>query len=415
MSLTAQPLPPLARVVQRFDASVLADPAAAAREEVRRLNLGANLRPGARVAITAGSRGIANLLAITAAAIAELKEMSFSPFVVPAMGSHGQATAEGQKALLESLGLTEEALGAPILSSMEVQQVGAADDGMPVYVDRNALGADGILLINRVKPHPAFKAEIESGLMKIMAVGLGKQRGAETIHAHGLGPAVARAGRVVLQNAPVIGGLAIVENAFEETRRIVGVRPESMEDTEKALLIEAKERLPRLPFQRLDALIVERMGKNISGSGMDLNIIGVWRRNGGERNPDFGRIAVLDLTEESHGNALGVGFADVATRKLVSKIDYAVTYMNVMTTGVYVSAKIPLTMENDRAAIGAAARGFDPAAVRMVRIRDTLHLDEFWASPALLDELRQNAGVEVVGQPRPLRFDAEGNLLEEDE
>lgn len=414
MSLLSQPLPPMAKVVQRFDRSRLEDPAAAARAEVRRLALGSRLKPGARVAVTAGSRGIANLLAITAAAIAELKDEGFSPFVVPAMGSHGQATDEGQRALLEDLGLSEEALGAPIASSMEVVQLGTAEDGMPVYCDRNAASADGILLINRVKPHPAFDAEIESGLMKIMAVGLGKQKGAETIHAWGLGPAVARGGRVMLQKAPVVGGLAIQENAFEETRRIVGVRPEALEETERALLAEAKARFPRLPFDHLNALIVEQMGKNIAGSGMDLNIIGVWRRNGGLRVPDYGRIAVLDLTAESHGNGLGVGFADVTTRRLVSKIDRAVTYANVLTTGHYVSAKIPLTLETDREAIMAAAKGFAPEKIRMARIHNTLHLREFWASPALLPELKANPGVEWVGEPLPLAFDAEGNLLEAD-
>jgi hypothetical protein len=291
-------------------------------------------------------------------------------------------------------------------------QIWTAEDGMPVYMDRNAAGADGVLLINRVKLHPAFDGEIESGLMKIMAVGLGKQRGAETIHAYGLGEAVARGGRVMLRNGPIVGGLAIVENAFEETRRVVGVRPEAMEETEKELLAVVKSRFPRLPFSQLDALVVERMGKNITGSGMDLNIIGVWRRNGGPRVPDYGRIAVLDLTDETHGNALGMGFADVTTRRLVSKIDFAATYANIMTTGHYTSAKIPLTMENDKAALQAAAKGFDPAKIRMARIHDTLHLHEIWASPATLGELRDNPGIESIGEPEPLAFDANGNLLE---
>ncbi len=399
------------KIAQKFEREALADPVGAVRAEIARLGVAGRVRPGMRIAVTAGSRGIANLREITAGVVDELRRMGAQPFVVPAMGSHGEATAEGQRSLLADLGISEETVGAPIVSSMEVVQLGVTPNGAPVYLSRDAYEADGIVPLNRVKAHTAFKADNESGLLKVMAVGLGKHRGAQTMHQYGLAETIPQAARIIVEKAPVLFGLAIVENAFDQTWKVAALWPQDFEEAEKQLLRESKAILPRVPFDTLDALVIEEMGKNYSGTGVDLNVIGMWRRIGGPQVPNYRRVVVLDLTPQSHGNALGIGLVDVTTRRLVNKIDFKVMYTNVITTGYLATGKVPVTMETDREAIALALQGVTPEAARFVRIKNTLHLDQMEVSEALLPEVQANPNLEVLGAPQELAFDAEGNLI----
>ena len=403
--------PKMYRLEQRLDRRRLELPGRALGERLRASAALARLQPGMRVAITVGSRGIAHLPELVAAAVETVRSRGGQPFIVPAMGSHGGATAEGQAATLAGLGVDESTVGAPVRSSMEVVELGRTPQGWPAYCDRLACQADWILVMNRVKPHTAFKSDIESGLMKMLAVGLGKREGAETVHAHDLAESVVEIGRVVLARAPVGVGVAIVENSEDETYDIAVVPPEEFEATDRRLLAVAKELLPRLPFDDLDVLVVREMGKNISGTGMDSNIIGIGRRIGGRWKPEIARLVVLDLTEASHGNALGIGLADLTTRRLVDKIDYRATYTNVITTGFLGSARIPMTLESDQEAIAVALHGYDPATVRLACIQNTLELERIDVSEGLLEAARAQPALRVLEELGPLRFDQAGRLL----
>lgn len=405
-------LPRVARIRQRFRDEHIADVPGAVRAAISACHAVERVRPGSRVAITAGSRGIAHIDTIIAAVASELRARGGEPFLVPAMGSHGGATAEGQLDVLAGYGITEQAVGAPVSATMEVVEVGRTAAGVPVYVDRYACESDGIVVVGRVKPHTAFKAPIESGLCKMLVVGLGKQRGAETIHAHGLADTIPPAAEVALRGAPVLLGLAIVENAFEQPYRIVATNPEGFHDTDRQLLQLANRLLPRIPFDHLDVLVVDWIGKNISGSGMDPNVIGIWRRLGGERRPDYRRIVALDLTPESHGNALGIGWADFTTRRLVDSIDQQAMFMNCVTANAPDVGKIPFALADDRAAIEVALKtaARDGASARLARVHSTLHLSELYVSESLVAEVKDNALLEVVAPPAPMQFDGKGRL-----
>jgi len=404
----------MVRVRQRFADEHIDDVAAVIRSQMAEVGLAARLRPGARVAITAGSRGIFQIDRITRAVVDAVREAGGKPFIVPAMGSHGGATAEGQREVLAGYGITESSMDCPILSSMETVVLGMTPGGATVHMDKNAYNADHTIVVGRVKAHTAFRGPIESGLCKMIAVGLGKQRGAEEMHARGLGENIPAAAALAIEKANILLGVAIVENSYDHTHTIRVVPPERIHDTDRELLVLANSLLPRVPFDALDTLIVDWMGKNISGSGMDYNIIGMWRRIGGPRIPDYKRIVVLDLTPESHGNGLGVGAADFTTKKLVQKLDLRKMYMNCLTSNAIDAGKIPITLDTDREAIEAAiksagVRHGDDA--RVVRIKSTLHLDELQVSEALLDEVRRNPNLEIIGEPEPMRFDEQGNLL----
>ena len=403
--------PRLYRVRQSFDRRRLEDPAAVLAERLRTAPAMDGLKPGMKVAITAGSRGIHRIGELVAAVVQEVKRRGGEPFVVPAMGSHGGATAEGQADMLRGLGVSEEVVGAPIRSSMQVAEVGRTPEGWPAYCDRIALGSDWIVVMNRIKPHTAFKSDIESGLNKMLTVGLGKHKGAENVHVIGLGRGVVPIARVIRANAPVGVGIAIVENSEDLTYDFAIVPPDQFEEADRRLLKLANQLLPRLPFDQLDVLVVREMGKNISGTGMDSNIIGIGRRIGGQHKPDITRVAVLDLTPETHGNALGIGLADLTTRRLVDKIDYRATYTNVITTGYLPSARIPMTLENDQECIAVALSGYDPAKARLAVIRNTLDLEHLDVSEGLLDEVRGNAALTVEQELGMMRFDGQGNLL----
>jgi hypothetical protein len=400
-------LPNLVRVIQEFDRRHLEDPCGAVADGLDKLRLAERHQPGARIAITAGSRGINNLVAITRTAAEVVKSMGGQPFIIPSMGSHGGGTDEGQKNLLSHLGISEASMGCPVISSMAVEEIGQTSNGTPVYLDRNAMHADGIIVINRVKPHTAFRGEIESGLCKMLAVGLGKHKGAVEMHKSGLGLTIPEAARLILSRAPVLAGIAVLENSLEETAEIHVVPPDLFEETDRLLLQRAWQMMPRIPFDALDILVVDEMGKNISGTGMDSNVIGIGPRVGGKMEmgrPAVHSIVVLGLTPETQGNANGVGLADITTRRLVNAIDFKATYTNVLTTRLWSAGRLPVIMETDREAIEAAIGDIPPAAARLVRIKDTLHLEELEISEALLPEA-QKPGLRVVRGARPLAFD----------
>jgi hypothetical protein len=368
------------------------------------------------VAITAGSRGIANIDRITQAVVGELKALGLQPFIVPTMGSHGEATAEGQLKVLEHYGITEATMGCPITSSMEVVQIGEVK-GIPVFCDKNAWGADHIAVVARIKTHTDFDAEIESGLFKMMAIGLGKQRGAEHYHRAGHHYSYAEVfplvGKTVLETGNILFGLGIVENGYDETAKVRAMLPKDFEEGEKALLREAKVWMARLPFDALDLLIVDEMGKNISGAGMDTNVVGRPFVQKVLDRPKVRRLFVRDLTPESGGNAVGVGMADMTTRRLVNKINYKALYMNAITSGVPEGAKVPMAFETDREAIQVALKMIGltpPEQARIVRIKNTLQLTEMDVSEALLSEIRAHERLSVVAEPAVLVFDDKGNL-----
>ncbi len=406
---------------QGFDRTSVGDIREAIRAELIKLPLRETLRLGDRVAITAGSRGISHIALILKTIVEYLNSLGAKPFLFPAMGSHGGATAEGQTDLLKHYQIIEEVIGAPILSSMEVVEIGKTGEGLPVYVDQNATRADHIIVVNRIKPHTKFKGPIESGLMKMMAIGMGKQKGADLYHKaaieYGFPKIIEDAARVVLKNAPILFGLGIVENGYDETAKVVGLTPEEMEAKEKDLLSQAKAMMPKLPFDDIDLLIVDEMGKDISGVGMDPNITG--------RNRDIigtfshptrvKRLFVRDLTASSNGNAIGIGLADLTTRRLVEKINYAATYMNCMTAISLEKGAIPIYFETDREAISVALNSLgliQPERSRVIRIRNTLQLDEVEVSEAYLDELLQRPDLEIVEGAYPMRFDPGGNLFD---
>ena len=417
------PLPRMVRVRQRFDAPVLEDIAGATREQVR--GLVATVRPGMRIGITAGSRGVANIAAVLRAAGEAVRERGGEPFVLPAMGSHGGATAEGQTDVLRGYGVTEESTGMPVVSTMEVRQIGqlgtADDPGPAVFLSETALAADGLIVCNRVKAHTDFRGEIESGLAKITAIGLGKHQGAKTIHAfgtRGLAHWLPQAARLIVQTAPVLGGLAVLENAYDQTARVVAVPAEAIGGAgEAALLTEAKGLMASLPFEDIDVLVVDEIGKNVSGTGMDTNIIGRMMIRG---VTEFGRpnvriVVVLDLTEESHGNGAGIGLADVLTLRAARKLDLRATYINGLTSGIggVQRVKLPMFVPSDVDAICAGilccGQG-DPQQVRLVRIKNTLEIGELEVSESLLPAVHAHPRLDVLGEPAPLALDAEGNL-----
>jgi hypothetical protein len=398
------------------------DAVSAIREELRKKGLHEKVKPGMRIAITAGSRGIAQYPEILATVAEEVKKAGGKPFLVPTMGSHGGATPKGQVEVLRSLDITPETVGAPLDSSMEVDEIGKLDNGATVYVDRIALKADGIIVVARVKPHTDFKDKIESGLMKMMAIGLGKQKGAETIHwyqSEGYHRLLPLAAKMIMKKAPILLGLAVVENAYHEIAIVKALGPDEIEEEEMKLLEKAKELLARLPFKEIDVLIVEEIGKDISGMGMDTNVTGrFWLPGESDpRTPKIKRIVVLDLTDETDGNASGIGLADFTTSRAVSKIDYDATFVNCLTAGSPETDKIPVFLPNDRDSIGMALRTcgpIDPRKAKVVRVKNTLELERYWISEALAEmvktDKRLSEKIEFLSEPREMQFDVLGTL-----
>lgn len=374
------------------------------------------IKPGMRIAITAGSRGVANV-ALTTRCIADfVKSRGASPFVVPAMGSHGGATAEGQKALLAGYGVTEEHVGCPILSSMEVKKIGVNEEGGDVYIDKNAAEADGIILGCRIKPHTAFRGPYESGMMKMMAIGLGKQYGAEVCHEAGfknMAKNVPLFGKCIIKHAPILFAVPTIENAFDETCRILAVAAEDIEAEEPGLLKEAFSYMPRILVDSCDVLIVDQIGKNFSGDGMDPNITGTFCTPYASGGIDSQRVAVLDLSPETHGNGLGIGLASATTKRVYDQLDLAAMYPNAITCTVLTGVRIPLVMESDKEAIQVCIKScneIDKKNPRVVRIPNSLQLEHIMLSEAYLEEIKGNPNLIIESEPEYLPFDEDGNL-----
>jgi hypothetical protein len=414
MDLPRAPLPRMARVRQQLPDEHLPDVAGAVRAALSDGGLSARINPGQRVAITAGSRGIADIQTVIRTVVEELRAVGAQPFVVPAMGSHGGATVEGQRAVLAEYGITEPEVGAPILATMETVEVGALDDGTPCYMDRNAWEGDAVVVVGRVKAHTAFRADIESGLCKMLAIGLGKQRGAETNHARGLAETIPAAASVILGTGKVALGLGLVENAYHQMHTVRAAGPDAFHDVDRELLRLANGLLPRVPFDELDLLIVDELGKNVSGSGMDYNVVGMWRRIGGERRPFFRRIAVLNITPQSEGNGLGVGIADFTTRRVFEQLDLQKTYMNGLTANAYDAIKIPIVMGSDREACEAALKAANATGpARVAWIKNTLELQELLVSEVLLPEVERIPTLVVEGPASDLAIDDAGSFIRE--
>jgi hypothetical protein len=413
-------LPKMTRIQQQFEAPVLTDLPAAIHTELDRINAATIVKPGETVAITAGSRGVANVDIAVKATVDYLKGLGAKPFVVPAMGSHGGATAEGQRSVLAHYGITEETVGAPVKATMEVVELGKTADGLPVFFDRYAAEADHVVPLNRIKAHTDFNGSIESGLLKMMVIGLGKQQGANLYHRaffqYSFEHVITAVGRVILDTGKIAFGLGLIENAHEDTAKAVAMPAAQLLQNERELLVEAKSLMGRLPFDELDLLIVDWTGKNISGTGMDTNVIGRMMQNFEPEpaKPAILRIFVRDLTEESDGNATGIGLADFTTTRLVDKIDRHSTYMNGITALGPQKSKIPFYYDTDREALEVALDTIgltEPEDARVIRIESTLRLTDLDISEVLLEDAKLHSRLEVIGETKPFEFDAAGNLL----
>ena len=417
-------LPKMARVKQHFDAPVLTDLPGAIHSELDRINASSIIRSGETVAITAGSRGVANIATAVKATVDYLKNLGAKPFVVPAMGSHGGATAEGQTSVLEHYGITESTVNAPVKATMEVVQLGSIEnadaDDLPVFMDRYAAEADHVVPLNRIKAHTDFNGSIESGVLKMMVIGLGKQQGANYYHRaffqYGFEHVISAVGGFILDTGKIAFGIGLLENAHEDTAKAVAMPAENMLRTERELLVEAKSMMGRLPFDELDLLIVDWSGKNISGTGMDTNVIGRMMQNFEPEplKPAILRIFVRDLTEESDGNATGIGLADFTTTRLVNQIDRHSTYMNGITALGPQKSKIPFYYDTDKEAIEVALETIGltkPENARVIRIESTLRLTDLDLSEVLLKDVDLHSNLEVIGDTLPLQFDSSDNLL----
>ena len=408
------------RILQTFNKNKINNIPEIISKEFKKINLSQKIKHGMKIGITVGSRGINNVLLIIKTIIHEVQKRKGVPFILPAMGSHGDANIEGQRKILASYGITEESTGVPIKATMEVIELAKLENGLPVYFDKYAFQADGIIVVNRIKVHTVYKAEIESGLCKMLSVGLGNHKGATEVHSlgpKGISDNVIKFTQVILKKAPILCGVGIVENAYDDTAKIKATLPEDFYKVDKELLKECKANSLALPVSNIDILILEEIGKNISGAGMDTNVTGgVKAYKEGEYNPPrIKKIIILDLTSESHGNALGVGIADIITKKLYKKIDFEVTYKNVITCGYLDRAKIPIIADTDEEAIKIALRtsynlpGVKPS---IIIIRNTLKLDDMFVSEIIWEKIKNQKNISTISisKRNKLTFDNIGNL-----
>jgi len=412
--------PKVVKIRQKFPRPRVENVEAALREQLGRGEISSTIKPGMRVALTAGSRGIAQIDEILRSLVGILKEMEAEPFIVPAMGSHGGATAEGQVEILDSLGVTEEFCGAPIRSSMDVVEIGETGRGVPVYMDRIASEADGVVLVNRVKAHTDFRSSIESGLMKMASIGLGKHEQALALHGYGvegIRDFMVEVADEVIGSGHILFGVATAENAYDEPAIVEAIPAEDIHEREAELLAEYMGMMPALPVSDIDVLYVDALGKNYSGTGMDTNVIGRFRILGVEEpeSPTVKYIVVGNVSEESHGNTLGVGLADLTTQRLADRVERKAMNANVITSTFVERAKVPMVLASDEEALRTAVRcnwGVPPEETRFVRIPNTLHLEYLYVSENMVEEALANAETEVVGDPEDLRFDPEGYFEE---
>ncbi|HKM52546.1 MAG TPA: lactate racemase domain-containing protein [Isosphaeraceae bacterium] len=411
-------LPPLARIRQSIPQSKVEDVPGTIRRLILQSRIRERVPSGGTVAVGLGSRGITAIAGMARATLQALKELGYRPFIVAAMGSHGGATASGQRALLASYGITEESMSVPIKTDMETVALGTNPVGLPIYFDRNAHQADGIVLVNRVKPHSDFCATYESGVLKMLVIGLGKREGASQVHKLGLRgmkevlPAV---GKFLLKNTKFALGLAILENAADMPAEIVALEPETILDTEPKLLEKARELMARLPFDQIDVLIVGELGKNYSGSGMDPNVIGrrMVETQGDLDRPVVTRLAVLDVADESHGNVVGIGFADLTTERLVSRMDLEAFRINVLTSCFLERARIPIALPTDREVIEKSVETcwrLNPLEARVVIVPSTLELDTLWVSEAFEEEVRAHPNLKRQTEYHSIPFSTDGTL-----
>lgn len=407
-------LPGVVKIRQTFSRERIWDIRAAVRDAMRESPLPRKIRPGNRVAIGVGSRGITSLDQIVHAIVDELKGLDANPFIVPAMGSHGRATADGQRAILAEYGVTEDAMGCPVIASMDTVCIGTMQDGTPIYFDKCASEADAILPVNRIKVHTDITGDIGSGVMKLMVIGLGKHRGAMAIHRRGLGVlkrSIREASEIIMRRLPVAAGIGIVENAYHKPAILRVLAPESLAQEEMVLFRKSKELMASLPFDQLDFLLVNEFGKDISGSGLDTNIIG---RIGIWREPDFPRpvinkIVALHLSPASQGNYVGLGLTDFTHRELVDSLDREALNINMLTAAYVQRGMIPVTLDSEEEAVRAAAytcwrQPYD--AIRMAVIKNTAELEILYVSEALLDEVAARGNIDIVGNAIPIAFDA---------
>ena len=417
--LPRRQLPPLAHVTQLLTRDHVEDVRAETQQRLLQSGLLNSLKPDARIAITAGSRGMGGFVELIGGIVDAVKASGGRPFLIPAMGSHGGATEEGQTEILRRLGVTEESIGAPINATMQTHAVGTSDTGAIAHLDSVAAKADGIIVLARTKTHPENTAGVASGLLKMVTVGLGKQAGAQEAHTHGLWQSVNAVPKLTMAHAKILCGVAVVENGFRQPVVINVVPPHyaAFHDSDEQLLEAAKPHVAKIPFQQLDLLTVDELGKNISGTGMDLNVIGNWRMTGGPHEPDYRRIAVLSLTHASLGNGLGIGLADFTTKRFLDEYDSAVTYVNLLTATEPDAMNtregpLPIALPSDREAMEVALfSSLASERPRVCRIKNTAMLDEMWVSDALLEEVNQNSGLRVSSPLAPLEFNEKGNLF----
>jgi len=413
-------LPKIFKIRQKIDTPQLDNIEKRVNELLDQFELSKKVKKGERIGLTAGSRGIKDKPIVLKTIVDRLKELGASPVIIPCMGSHGGATAQGQIEVLESLGITEKSVGAPIISSMDVDEIGRTKFGTPVLIGRDLLKVDRIVVVNRVKPHTDFRGENESGMLKMMVIGMGKHQGALMVHRltvkHGFPAIIAEVGSIIRKKLPILFGMGLIENQYGKTAFIDLVKAEELVEKERALLKKAKKIAPSLPFDQVDILILDEMGKNISGAGMDTNVIGrrvfIWGQK--PRKPKITRIFVRDLTEESHGNATGIGMVDYITRRLFEKIDYPSTAVNCLTGMGPENGRIPIFFERDQDVLSTAHDNsgvLNPKDLRIVWAKNTLELEYLYASLPLLKEVRSNPRLEILGDSVEFPFDQNGNLI----
>ncbi|HDK27805.1 MAG TPA: DUF2088 domain-containing protein [Candidatus Atribacteria bacterium] len=407
------------KIKQNFNRMKIEDLFEHIHQSFKKSDLKNRIKPGDKIGITVGSRGITNIKLIVKNIISELKNINASPFILPAMGSHGGANSEGQKEVLASYGITEREMGVPIMASMDVRQIGKVENKIPIYFSKIAMESDGIIALNRVKMHTDFKSNlIESGMSKILAIGLGKAKGASSIHSlgvYGLKNVIPQAAELIIKKAPIIQGIGILENSYDQTMKISFVPPEDIIKVDSELLKKSKEVMPTLPIENLDIVITQEMGKNISGTGFDTNVIGRLYINGEKESmkPMIKRLIVFDLTEESHGNALGIGLADITTRKLVDKINYKDMYANTITSTFLNRAKIPIIADTEKEAIEIALKTcweLEQNNLKLLIMKNTLELEYLYVSKAAWDEIKDDKNIDACGEWEKLAFAENGKM-----